>query len=79
MPFSQAVIDRAFERAEGQCECARNHTGVPSAPHASGRCPATFTKDDGQWQAHHKIPEGGGFGSNLFNCEVLCLQCLELA
>lgn len=77
MPFSETVKEQAFVRSGGRCECQRVHQGL-TAPHHGGRCPKTFTRYGGQWEAHHKVAESAGGLDTLANCEVLCITCHEL-
>ena len=71
MPFSETVKDVVYRRCGGRCECRREHPGK-TAPHHGGRCPATFTRGGGKWNAHHISASGPDIASN---CEALCLQC----
>ena len=71
MAFSEAVKDEVYRRCGGRCECKRMHPGK-DAPHHGGRCPNTFTRHGGKWNAHHIVASGPDTASN---CEALCLQC----
>jgi len=77
LAFSETVKDQAFKRSGGRCECNRQHNGL-SAPHHGGRCPKTFTRYGGQWEAHHIVSVNSGGSDTLSNCEVLCLDCHKL-
>ena len=79
MGFSQAVINQAWKRSGGRCECTRLTHG-----HA-GRCPNILVweaKDmkvqPGSWSAHHRVPEISGGADSAENCEILCTRCLRL-
>lgn len=70
--FSKEVIDAAWNRSGGKCECTR-------VSHAHGaRCrtklnKASRGKESPQgWEAHHKNSNGPG---TLSNCEILCQDC----
>ena len=77
MAFSESVKDQAFTRSGGRCECNRQHLDL-DAPHHDGRCPNTFTRHGGQWEAHHIVSVSAGGSDSLSNCEVLCLACHSL-
>ena len=62
MPFSDAIVEQAFRRSMGQCECTRKHEGQANAPHQvpsgvrrypSGRGVALFG-------CHNVLPAGDG-------------------
>lgn len=68
--FSQDVVDAAWRRAQGRCECRSFH---------SKRCWAKLTKNNrghegypGAWEAHYIDPNGA---ATLDNCEILCWDC----
>ena len=72
MSFSDSVVEQAWERAEGRCECRRStHNHV-------GRCNKGLWKGsqgletEHGWEAHH-ITAGGA--DTLSNCEILCQDC----
>ena len=77
MAFSETIKDQAYQRSGGRCECTRKHEGL-TAPHHGGRCPVTFTRHGGKWEAHHKVSVSSGGSDTLSNCEVLCLECHQL-
>lgn len=73
MSFSAEIIEKAWQHANGHCECRRiNHR------HTYVRCNKELVKANrgregrGAWEAHHIIA-GGGDG--LSNCEILCWEC----
>ncbi|MBA7545837.1 hypothetical protein ES705_38215 [subsurface metagenome] len=72
MAFSESVIDQAWKRSGGACECRRT-----SHDHGS-ICKKNLIKSNrgrdgyGCWEAHH-INANGGDG--LSNCEILCWDC----
>lgn len=68
MEFSKEVRDGAYERADGQCECARSACGH------IGRCWRLL--GDG-WGVHPKVPQSQGGAATLDNCEALCATCLR--
>jgi len=73
IPFPQSVVDEAWKRSGGQCECRRDHF-----EHAGFRCPERLSYWDrgsegpGGWEAHHKNSNGPAIASN---CEILCQEC----
>lgn len=77
MAFSEEVKDQAFARSGGRCECQLQHDGL-HAPHHGGRCPNTFTRHGGQWEAHHRVSVSAGGADTLSNCLVLCISCHQL-
>lgn len=80
MAFPQSVVDQAFARSGGRCECARQHPGRIEAPHHGSRCPRTFmrTGRGTSWEAHHITAESVGGSDTLSNCEILCITCHSL-
>ncbi len=76
MAFSQSVVDAAWIRSGGKCECTRSSHGH------SIRCNKTLSYDNrgkdgnwGAWEAHHKLSVAAGGSDNLSNCEILCIDC----
>ena len=73
--FSDDVVNKALERAKGQCECMSKTHG-----HIGGRCRATINptrrgyEGRGGWQVHDIRPNGG---TGLNNCEIICMECLS--
>ena len=68
--FPESVVEQAWTRSGGKCECARVTHGH------SGRCNKTLLRSfQGDrdsaygWEAHHISGSGG---DTLSNCEVLC-------
>ncbi len=76
MRFSQAVIQEAWKRAGGRCECERTE-----CKHGRSRCNKELVWDNhfegepGAWEAHHKIAVASGGTDTVSNCEILCLDC----
>jgi hypothetical protein len=76
MAFSQTVIDQAWKRSGGMCECRRSK-------HEHGtRCGKTLsyanrgkTGQWGCWEAHHITAVDAGGDDTLSNCEILCCDC----
>lgn len=77
MGFPQTVIEQAFIRSGGRCECTRQHTGQ-FATHHGGRCPTQFTYAGHAWEAHHVTAQSVGGADTLSNCQILCLTCHRL-
>ena len=77
MSFSDDVVSRAWERANGCCECTRIGCGH------SGRCGKRLVwgnrgkhGERGAWQAHHITAQSKPSSTDsLSNCEILCLDC----
>ena len=67
MAFPEYVIDWAWKRSGGMCECARISCGH------TGRCAKYLTT--GNWNAHHKTAVASGGDDTLSNCEILCIPC----
>ncbi len=73
MAFSEETIKKAWQRADGKCECRRK-----SHNHLYGRCNKDLVwgnrgrEDRGSWEAHHIDANGGDI---LSNCEILCWNC----
>lgn len=77
MPFSEAVIRAAWQRAGGRCECGGSNCG-----HSPCRCGKVLNwnsrGDDyspSGWEAHHKVPVYQGGSDTLDNCQILCIPC----
>ena len=74
MVFSSTVVDQAWRRAGGKCECRRdthNHNYV----RCNEQLVWTYRGRDyarGCWEAHHRIAGGA---DSLSNCEILCCEC----
>lgn len=70
--FPQSVVDQAWERSGGKCECQRSTCGH------SKRCNKALYKgsrglDSAMgWEAHHINSNGP---ATLSNCEILCQEC----
>jgi len=72
MAFPDSVVDAAWIRAGGKCECRRvGH--VHSIPHGSSLTRANRGREGrGAWEAHHRVRGGP---DTLSNCEILCWDC----
>jgi len=73
MPFTQSVVDQAWRRSGGRCECTRSNHGH-SGRHNKQLDYASRGNDrmPGCWEAHHINANGGDV---LSNCEILCCDC----
>jgi 5-methylcytosine-specific restriction endonuclease McrA len=76
MAFPLPVVQRAWQRAGGRCECVRKKCGH------TGRCNKQLVWDNrgnngarGAWEAHHVTASGAGGPDTLSNCEILCVDC----
>ena len=73
MGFPIEVVEAAWKRAGGRCECRRK-----THEHYYGRCNKELVWENrgregrGKWEAHH-IVSGGP--DTLSNCEILCWDC----
>jgi hypothetical protein len=71
-PFPIIVVNAAWERAGGHCECA-----APGHGH-EGRCnlklvkPMRGGRNLGAWEAHHIDPDGEPVLENLL---IMCMNC----
>ena len=77
MAFSNEIIEQAWKRSGGKCECRRR-----SHSHFYIRCNKQLVwlnrgKDGarGCWEAHHKTAGGP---DTFSNCEILCCDCHKL-
>lgn len=72
MAFPQSVVDAAWARSGGYCECTR-------VSHGHGKkCGKQLVLGNrgregrGKWEAHHRTAGGP---DTLSNCEILCWDC----
>ena len=76
MGFSRSVIEAAWERAGGYCECVRRGHGH------HGRCKHPLLESsrgsdcDYGWEAHRIRARDS---DRLSNCEILCQDCYKQA
>jgi hypothetical protein len=75
MAFPEKVVEQAWKRAAGKCECKRwTHT------HNVVRCGKELVfairaiEGQGRWEAH-RINRTAG--DTLSNCEILCADCYK--
>ena len=80
MAFSEDTIKKAWQRADGKCECRRS-----SHNHPYTRCNKELVWENrgresgrGSWEAHHKTSIQSGGDDSLSNCEILCWDCHSL-
>ena len=72
MAFPESVVEEAWQRSGGRCECTRVTHGH-SIP-----CSSILSKYNrgreggGEWEALHRV--SGGFDT-LSNCHILCWDC----
>jgi len=73
MPFSDDTVKKAWQQANGKCECRRT-----THMHGNVLCNKELVWENrgregrGAWEAHHISSDGG---DNLSNCEILCWEC----
>lgn len=76
MAFSPDVINAAWKRAGGKCECART-----TCPHHTGRCNKAldpYNRIEGRkWHAHHIDSKNADGSDGVHNCQILCIPCHE--
>ena len=76
MSFSDLVIEDAWERAGGRCECRRSSCG--HGRRCNCRLRWVDRGDDESrygWEAHHKRAVHNGGADTLSNCEIICIDC----
>jgi len=70
--FEESVVDQAWARSGGRCECTHSDRGH------SERCGRELLRDrrgagpSYRWEAHKKVAGGN---DALSNCEILCHEC----
>ncbi len=76
MAFPNSVVEQAWKRAGGKCECRRKICG-----HGT-RCNKQLVWENrggegvrGAWEAHHVTAVSSGGSDTLSNCEILCQDC----
>ena len=81
MSFQLSVVEAAWARSGGRCECRRRtHRG-----HPIHRCINFLSKENwraqgtGAWEAAHRTPVETGGPEALSNCEVLCMPCYRMS
>lgn len=73
MAFSIPIVEAAWNRAGGKCECRRK-----SHEHHYVRCNKQLVFDNrgrtgrGCWETHHINSNGP---DTLSNCEIICFDC----
>lgn len=71
-PFPQLVVEEAWKRSNGICECENDGHGH------SGRCTQRLVwmvrggKQKASWEAHAIDPDGE---RTLENCRLMCMAC----
>jgi hypothetical protein len=73
MTFSDEIVERAWKRSGGICECTRGNHGH------GGRCKQQLIKDlrddkssQNGWEAHSI---SGQYRNLASDCEILCWEC----
>ena len=73
--FPDTVVQQAWKRAGGKCECERvschNHSSIPHGKQLTWGARGNDNHYGG-WEAHHKNSSGPAIVSN---CEILCIPC----
>lgn len=70
MAFPQSVIDAAWKRSGGYCECERKTHDKPCGKRLAYK--NRGREGQGKWEGHHKWAGGP---DTLSNCEILCWDC----
>jgi hypothetical protein len=74
MALENSVVDQAWARSGGRCECTHTDHGH------SKRCGRELLRDRRGaeptywWEAHKKVAGGN---DTLSNCEILCHECFK--
>ncbi len=72
MAFSESVIDQAWTRSGGACECKSTSHGHGS-PHGKQLVKRNPGREGpGAWEAHHLNSNGP---DTLGNCAIYCWDC----
>jgi len=72
MALEESVVDQAWARSGGRCECTHSEHGH------SERCGRELLRDrrgvepSYRWEAHKKVADGD---DTLINYEILCQEC----
>lgn len=75
MAFSISVVDAAWRRSGGRCECRRTTHGH-SVPHGAVLVAVNRGRDGiGAWETNHRTRVESGGDDSLSNCEILCWTC----
>ena len=75
MTFPEDIVEKAWARANGICECGR----VSHEHHTDEDCEEKLIKTNrgregtGCWETHHK--DGNPDNNILSNCEIVCWPC----
>lgn len=73
MPFPSSVVQAAWLRAAGHCECPR-----VTHDHGRTKCNKQLVWNNrgregrGAWEANHRVRVESGGSDTLSNCEILC-------
>lgn len=74
--FTEKIVELAWKRSDGRCECTRTGCG-----HGK-RCNKMLVwsnrgKDTerGSWEAHHIVSVKSNGSDALSNCQILCTDC----
>ena len=74
MALDDSVVDQAWARSGGRCECTNSDHGH------SERCGRELLRErrgsdpSYRWEAHIKVTDGD---DTLSNCEILCHDCFK--
>ncbi len=72
MTFPDSVVQQAWDRAGGRCECRRTGHGHTGRCNRELRWNSRGKETAYGWEAHH-VTAGGP--DTLSNCEILCQDC----
>lgn len=77
MAFSEEVLEQAWQRSGGKCECQS-----PTHDHGFLACDELLEwlnrsgPGMGAWEARHIVKVENGGDDSLDNCEIRCLACM---
>lgn len=72
MAFPDSVVQQAWQRAGGRCECTRITHGHGARCNKQLVWANRGREGRGAWEAHHRRKGGP---DTLSNCEILCWDC----
>ncbi len=72
MPFSQYIVDRAWERCGGYCECKRVTHGHAAPCNKRLSLGNRGREGWGKWEAHSI---SGLHKDSVSDCQILCWDC----
>jgi hypothetical protein len=74
MAFQDSVIDQAWTRSGGRCECTCTEHGHSERCNHELQRERRGAEPSYWWEAHKKVADGD---ETLNNCEILCQDCFK--